>query len=276
MSHLAAWIPALLSLIFTMMVSICFFGFAIYRLNTSIVEDSSRRLIETEAATRQISDLTKLLHYIMTEAEEKDAVINEKDAAIEERDALIEAKELIISKEQIQITNLTQRLRKEAAKAKTDQGEIRNLKSKLKNATASAYKAAATEDTIINQNAAMIDKETMANQIIKNLQASLAAAGREAHDWRTEAYIAIVRKMPPSQRGLSLFRMDPRNFMPRVPIMRAYNPSDNIFGPAGAPSFSTNALPYPFPAPASALGPDTHMGNWVAFKDCPREGGELD
>lgn len=48
--------------------------------------------------------------------------------------------------------------------------------------------------------------------IICDLQASLATAGREAQEWRTEAYIAIVRRMPPSPRGVSLFSMDSRNF----------------------------------------------------------------
>lgn len=283
------------------MASICFLGFTSYRLNTNFAaeSDSSRRLKETKAVTQEIADLTGLLHYMMMEAKEKDAVIgqkdafieekmsviqekdaaiNEKGAVIEEKDSLIEENESAISKQQIQITNLTQRLRRGAEKAQTDRGEIRHLKSKLEKATASAREAIATEKTAINQNAAVIDKTAMANQIIKDLQASLAAIGREAHEWRTEAYIAIVRKMPPSQRGLSLFGMDPRNFMPRVPKIQTYNPSGNIFGPAGAPSLSINPPPYPFPTSARALGPvpDTYAENWMARKDCSREGGELD
>ena len=284
-----------------MMASICFLGFAFYRLNTNFAaeSDSSRRLKETKAVTQEIADLTKLLHYMMTEAkdkdsvigqkdavieekmsviQEKDAAINEKGAVIEEKDSLIKENESAISKQQLQITNLTQRLRRGAAKAQTNQGEIRHLKSKLEKAIASAREAIATENTVINQNAAGIDKTTMANQIIKDLQASLAAIGREAHEWRTEAYIAIVRKMPPSQRGLSLFGMDPRNFMPRVPTIQSYNPSDNFLGPAGAPSFSINPPPYPFPTSTHALGPapDTYAENWLASKDCSREGEELD
>lgn len=284
MSYLAAGTPALLGLVFTI-VLICFPGFAIYRLNTKIVVDSSRRLVETDAATQEMSDLTKLLQSIIKEAEEKtlviqekdaaindkDAIINKKEAVIEEKDALIEVKELAISNGQLQITNLTQCLGRGAVKAQSDQGEIRNLKLRLKNATASARKAVATENTVINQNAAERDKMAMANQIIKDLQASLAAAGREAHEWRTEAYIAIVRKMPPSQRGLSLYGMEPRNFMPRVRMTQAHNPSESLFGPDGAPSFSYNSLPY-------ALGPmsDTCTENWVVRKDCPREGREPD
>lgn len=273
MSRLAAWIPALFGLIFMTMTVICFLGVAIYPLNTNSAAAISRRLKKADGTTQELADLTRLLHYMVTEAEkkgsiieEKNAVINEKDAVIEEkvaiidekdaiveeRDAEIGAKELLISKYLLQITNLSQRLRRGATRAQNDQG---HLKSKLKKATAALRKAAVTENPVIHQNAAEIDRMTMANLMIKDLQASLAAAGREAHEWRTEAYIAIVRKMPPPQRGLLLFGMDPRNFMPKAPIMQAYNPSDNLVSPARAPNFSTNVPPYPFPTPAQVLGP---------------------
>ena len=276
MPSLAAWIPALLSLIFIMMALNCFFWVAIYRLNTKLAAAISRRLKEANAAMQELSDLTSLLHYIMMEAqkknsvieeqnafieekgaviEEKVAIIEKKNAILEEKNALIGTKKSIISQQQLQITNLTQRLRKGGTRAQTTQGEIQHLKSMLEKATAGSRKAAATETFEINQNVAEIDNLAMASQLIKDLQASLAAAGREAHEWRTEAYIAIVRKKPPSQRGLSLFGMDPRNFMPRVPVMQAYNSSYSLVGPAGAPSFTTSAPPYPLPKPAPKLSP---------------------
>lgn len=299
MSRLAAWIPALLGLISMMMTLLCFLGLSIYRLNTNFAATISRQLKEADAASQELADLTRFLHYIMTDAEKKDsiieeknAIINEKDAVIEEkvtiieekdaiveeRDAVIGTKESFISKQQLQINSLNQRLRRGDTRAQNDQGEIRHLKSKLEKATAGSRKAAATENPVINQNAAEMDKMAMADQMIKDLQASLAAAGREAHEWRTEAYIAIVRKMPPSQRGLLLFGMDPRNFMPRVPMMQAYNPSDNLIGPARAPSVSTNVPPYPCPTPAQVLGPapNRYVENQVVGKDCPREGGMMD
>lgn len=299
MSCLAAWIPAPMSLIFMMMALICFLGVAIYRLSTNLTVAISRRLKEADAATQKLADLTRLLHYIMMEAEKKDSVIEaknavinekgavieekvaileEKDAIIEQRDAVIGAKQSVISKQQLQITNLNQRLRRGATRAQTDQGEIRHLKSKLEKTTASSRKVAAIKNPVINQNATEIDKLAMANQMVKDLQASLAIAGREAHEWRTEAYIAIVRKMPPSQRGLSLFGMDPRNFMPRVAMMQTHNPSDNLVRPAGAPSPATNTPPYPCPTPAQVpgLGPSKYAENQVARTDCPREGGEMD
>lgn len=292
MSRLAAWIPALLGLIFIMMTLLCFLGVSIYRLNTNFEATMSRRLKEADAASQELADLTRLLHYIMTEAEKKDSIIEkknavieekvtiieEKNAIVEERDAVIATKESVISKQEFQINSLNQRLRRGAKRAQNDQGEIRHLKSKLEKATAGSRKAAATENPVINQNTSEVDKMAMADQMIKDLQASLAAAGREAHEWRTEAYIAIVRKMPPSQRGLLLFGMDPRNFMTRVPMMQAYNPSDNLISPARAPSFSTNVPPYPCPSPAQVLGPGTnrYAENQVVGKDCPREGGDVD
>lgn len=299
MSRLVTWIPALLGLIFMMMALICFLGVSIYRLNTNFAATISKRLKEADAASQELADLTRLLHYIMTENEKKDSIIEEKNAAInekgavieekvtiieeknaivEERDAVIGTKESVISKHKLQINNLNQRLRRGATRAQNDQGEIRHLKSKLEKKIAGSRKAAATENPVINQNAAEIGKMAMANQMIGDLQASLAAAGREAHEWRTEAYIAIVRKMPPSQRGLLLFGMDPRNFMPRVPMMQAYNFSDNLIGPASAPSFSTNVPPYPCPTPAQVLGPgpNRYTENQVVGKDCPREGRRMD
>lgn len=290
MSPLAAWILALLGLIFMMMTLICFLGVSIYRLNTNFAATISRRRKEADATSQELADLTRLLHYTMTEAdkkdsviEEKNAVINEKGAVIEEKvaiigekdaivkgkDAVIGTKESVIIKHQLQINNLNQRLRRGATRAQNDQGEIRHLRSKLEKATAGSRKAAATENTAINQNAAEMNKMAMANQIIQDLQASLAAAGREAHEWRTEAYIAIVRKMPPSQRGLLLFGMDPRNLMPRAPMMQTYNPS------ARASSFSTNVAPYT-PAQLLGLGPNGYAENQLVGKDCPREGRMMD
>lgn len=276
-----------------MMTLICFLGLSIYRLNTNFAVTISRRRKEADATSQEISDLTTLLHFIMTEAEkkgsiieEKNAVINEKgavikekvaiieekDAIVQEKDAVIETNESIISKHHLQIDNLNQRLRRGASRAQNDQGEIRHLKSKLEKATAGSRRAAAIENHVINQYAAEMDKMAMANQIIQDLQASLAAAGREAHEWRTEAYIAIVRKMPPSQRGLLLFGMDPRNLMLRVPMMQAYNPS------ARATSFSTNVAPYPSSTPAQVLGPGPNgfAENQVVGKDCPREKMRID
>lgn len=282
-----------------MMTLICFLGVSIYRLSTSFAATISRQRKEADATSQELAELTRLLHYIMTEAEKKDsttekkkavineksaviegnvAIIGEKDAIVEERDAVIGTKESVMSKHQLQINNLNQRLRRGATRAPNDQGEIRHLNSKLEKAMAGSRKAAATEKPVINQNAAEIGKITMANQIIKDLQASLAAAGREAHEWRTEAYIAIVRKMPPSQRGLLLFGMDPRNFMPRVPMMQAYNSSDNLIGPARSTSFSTNIPPYPGPIPAQVFGPgpNGYAENQLVRKDCPREGRMMD
>lgn len=299
MSRLAAWIPALLGLIVMMMTLICFLGVSIYRLNRSFAAIISRERTEAEATSQELANLTRLLHYILTEAEKKDsiiekknavinekgaaiegkvAIIGEKDAIVEERDAVIGTKESVISKHQLQINNLNKRLRREARRAQNDQGEIRHLKSKLEKAIAGSRKAAATENPVINQNAAEMRKMAMANQIIKDLQASLASAGREAHEWRTEAYIAIVRKMPPSQRGLLLFGMDPRNFMPRVPMMQAYNSSDNLIGPAKSQSFPTNFPPYPCPTPAQVLGPrpNGYAENRLVGRDGPREGRMID
>lgn len=293
MSPLAAWIPHLLGLIFMLLILICFLGVSIYRLNTNFAATISRRRKEADATSQELADLTRLLHFIMTEAEKKDSIIEEKNAVInvkgavieekaaiigvkdaiaEEREAVIGTKESVISKHQLQINNLNQRLRRGATRAQNDQAEIRHLRSKLEKATAGSRKAAATENPGINQNAAEMDQMAMANQIIQDLQASLAAAGREALEWRTEAYIAIVRKMPPSQRGLLLFGMDPRNLMPRVPMMQAYNPSARV------PGFSTNVAPYPCPNPAQVLGPgpNGYAENLVVGKDCPREGRRMD
>lgn len=293
MSPLAAWIPHLLGLIFMLLTLICFLGVSIYRLNTNFAATISRRRKEADATSQELADLTRLLHFIMTEAEKKDSIIEEKNAVInvkgavieekaaiigvkdaiaEEREAVIGTKESVISKHQLQINNLDQRLRRGATRAQNDQTEIRHLRSKLEKATAGSRKAAATENPGINQNAAEMDQMAMANQIIQDLQASLAAAGREALEWRTEAYIAIVRKMPPSQRGLLLFGMDPRNLMLRVPMMQAYNPS------ARATSCSTNFAPYPCPTPAQVLGPgpNRYAENQVVGKDCPREGRRMD
>lgn len=132
--------------------------------------------------------------------------------------------------------------------------------------------------------------------IICDLQASLATAWRETQDWRTEAYIAIVRRMPPSPRGVSLFGMDSRNFplsnqmsvsLPNllnnlrtgIPLgFSVDSPSDyvtnvapNNVAPNLAPSLPLSALPptpnnnhanplssfpYSQPAPAAGLDPD--------------------
>ena len=105
------------------------------------------------------------------------------------------------------------------------------------------------------------DNETA--RIIRDLQASLATAGREAQEWRTEAYIAIVRRMPPSQRGLSLFNMDSRNF-PGSHHMSVQPPNFLSSLPAG-PGGHTNNIPSSRPPnpPASLpsrspVGPGGH------------------
>lgn len=85
-------------------------------------------------------------------------------------------------------------------------------------------------------------------RIIGDLQASLATAGREAQEWRTEAYIAIVRKMPPTRRGLSLFNMDSRNF-PGSDQLSA-PPLDSTTSLAAGPSGHFNAV--------SSLTPHNH------------------
>lgn len=295
MSRLIAWTPALLGLIFTLTTLICFLGVSIYRLNTSFAATISRQRKEADATSQELADMTRLLHYIMTEAEKKDsiiekknavinemggviegkaAIIGEKDDIVEERDTVFGTEESVISKNQLQINNLHQRLRRGATKAQNDQGEIRHLNSMLEKATAGSRRTAATETLVTNQNGAEMGKMAMANQIIKDLQASLAAAGREAHEWRTEAYIAIVRKMPPSQRGLLLFRMDSRNFMSRVPMMQAYNTSDNLISRGRSPSFSTSIFPYPCPTPPQVLGPgpNGYAANQLVRKGSPRKG----
>lgn len=96
------------------------------------------------------------------------------------------------------------------------------------------------------------DKKTA--RIIGDLQASLATAGREAQEWRTEAYIAIVRRMPPTRRGLSLYNMDSRNFPG----------SDQMSAPPleSSPSFHTSpsghltaVSSFTLPNPPSSLPP---------------------
>lgn len=105
--------------------------------------------------------------------------------------------------------------------------------------------------------------------IIRDLQASLATAGREAQEWRTEAYIAIVRRMPPSPRGVSLFSMDSRNF-PLSNQMSA--PPHNLHagislsfpvGPSGYPNVAPN-LPPSLP-PSLPLAPNNHANPVSSF-----------
>lgn len=107
------------------------------------------------------------------------------------------------------------------------------------------------------------DKKTAG--IIRDLQASLATAGREAQEWRTEAYMAIVRRMPPSPRGVSLFSMDSRNF-PLYNQMSA--PLLNLH--AGIPlSFPVFPSGYPNVAPNLPLGlpiaPNNHANPVSSF-----------
>jgi len=101
------------------------------------------------------------------------------------------------------------------------------------------------------------DKETA--RLIGDLQASLATAGREAQEWRTEAYIAIVRRMPPTRRGLSLYNMDSRNFpgsdQMSAPLLES--PSSFHAGPSG----HFNAVSsFPLPNPPSSLPPSFPFG----------------
>lgn len=88
------------------------------------------------------------------------------------------------------------------------------------------------------------DKNTA--RIIGDLQASLATAGREAQEWRTEAYIAIIRKMSPTQRGLSLYNMDSRNF-PGSHQMSAPLLVSPPSLPAGPSSDQPNRIPASLP-----------------------------
>lgn len=95
-------------------------------------------------------------------------------------------------------------------------------------------------------------------RIIRDLQASLAIAGREAQDWRTEAYIAIVRRMPPSPRGISLFSMDSRN----RPL------SDRVSAPVLDPP-ARNSLSFPVGSssyPNVALSPVLQMSTQIPFR----------
>lgn len=107
--------------------------------------------------------------------------------------------------------------------------------------------------------------------IIRDLQASLATAGREAQEWRTEAYIAIVRRMPPSPRGVSLFSMDSRNFplsnqMSAPPLnIHAGTPLIFPFGPNGYPIGTPNLPPsLPLGLP---LAPNNHANPVSGFSN---------
>lgn len=101
------------------------------------------------------------------------------------------------------------------------------------------------------------DKKTA--RMIGDLQASLATAGREAQEWRTEAYIAIVRRMPPTRRGLSLYNMDSRNF-PGSDQMSTPSLDSSSSLPA-APSGHFNAVSsFPPPNPPSSLPPSFPIG----------------
>ena len=71
-----------------MMSLLRFLGVAIYRLNTRLAAARSRQHKETDVAAQEIADLPRLLHYIITKAEEKDSIIEEKDTVIKEKDAL--------------------------------------------------------------------------------------------------------------------------------------------------------------------------------------------
>lgn len=101
------------------------------------------------------------------------------------------------------------------------------------------------------------DKKTA--RIIGDLQASLAAAGREAQEWRTEAYIAIVRRMPPTRRGLSLYNMDSRNF-PGSDQMSAPPLNSPSSLPAGPSGHFTAVSGFPLPNPPSSLPPSCPIG----------------
>lgn len=106
-------------------------------------------------------------------------------------------------------------------------------------------------------NAPGADKKTA--RITGDLQASLATAGREAQEWQTEAYIAIVRRMPPTRRGLSLYNMDSRNF-PGSDQMSA-PPLDSPSSLPAGPSGHFNAVSgFPPPNPPSSLPPSFPIG----------------
>ena len=97
-------------------------------------------------------------------------------------------------------------------------------------------------------------------EIIRDLQASLAIAGREAQEWRTEAYIAVVRRMPPSPRGVSLFSMDSRNF----PLSNQMSvvPNNSLNSHAGIPlGFPVGPSDYPNLAPGLPLPPPNNHAN---------------
>lgn len=137
--------------------------------------------------------------------------------------------------------------------------QLKKERDTLAKELARTAKALEKEKAEHKQKGSGAEKETA--RIICDLQASLATAGREVQEWRTEAYIAIVRRMPPSPRGISLFSMDSRNF----PL------SDQMSAP---PSNLPAATPLSFPVGpcgylnvVSNLHPSLPLGDHVAPND---------
>lgn len=98
-------------------------------------------------------------------------------------------------------------------------------------------------------------------RIIQDLQASLAIAGREAQDWRMEAYNVIVRKSLPSHLGLSLFNIDARHFPMPMPMSPANHPASLLLSSAvessGHSTPVSTLAPSPPPRP-TVVGPNDH------------------
>lgn len=167
-----------------------------------------------------------------------DGVARETEARIQ---ALGEENSRLGNEKDAQITIINAKhagaLQKATGELKVLEGDNKRLKKEnddLTEALARTAKAVDTEKIEYKQKGPGVDKETA--RIIRDLQASLAAAGREAQEWRTEAYTAIVRRMPPSQRGLSLFSsMDVRSFpmTASLPDPSASLPLASAVGPSG-------------------------------------------
>ena len=206
-----------------------------------------------------------------------DGVARETEARIQ---ALGEENSRLGNEKDAQITIINTKhagaLQKATGELKVLEEDNKRLKKEnddLTEALARTAKTVDTEKIEYKQKGPGVDKETA--RIIRDLQASLAAAGREAQEWRTEAYTAIVRRMPPSQRGLSLFSMDVRNFpmtaplrdpSASLPLASAVGPSDHSnvisgFAPrlppglAVGPKGQTNPVFSPSAPPQASLNP---------------------
>lgn len=187
-----------------------------------------------------------------------DGVARETEARIQ---ALGEENSRLGNEKDAQITIINAKhagaLQKATGELKVLEEDNKRLKKEnddLTEALARTAKAVDTEKIEYKQKGPGVDKETA--RIIRDLQASLAAAGREAQEWRTEAYTAIVRRMPPSQRGLSLFSMDVRNFPMTAPLPdpSASLPLASAVGPSGHSNVVSGFAPS-LP-PGLAVGPN--------------------